>query len=101
MRIVRSVVVDCHIEDVSAYVADPANDPAWCVGSRTRVAAAAPARVTWQEAGAEVTLELEEVWTSTRVTHREDSDLGALRRAARAREVARRLRALRRALERR
>ena len=30
MQIVRSVVIDCHIEDVFAYVADPLNDPAWC-----------------------------------------------------------------------
>jgi hypothetical protein len=29
MQIVRSVVIDCHIEDVFAYVADPLNDPAW------------------------------------------------------------------------
>src|SRR5438093_12693641 len=30
MRIVRAVVIDCHIEDVFAYVADPVNDPEWC-----------------------------------------------------------------------
>jgi hypothetical protein len=30
MQIVRSLVIDCHIEDVFAYVADPLNDPAWC-----------------------------------------------------------------------
>jgi uncharacterized protein YndB with AHSA1/START domain len=30
MQIARSVVIDCHIEDVFAYVADPLNDPAWC-----------------------------------------------------------------------
>jgi hypothetical protein len=29
VRIVRSVVIDCHIEDVFGYVADPLNDPAW------------------------------------------------------------------------
>lgn len=29
MQIVRSVVIDCHIEDVFEYVADPLNDPAW------------------------------------------------------------------------
>jgi hypothetical protein len=48
-----------------------------------------------------VTCELEEVWTSTRVTHREEAARGALRRLARGREVTRRLRALRRELERR
>jgi uncharacterized protein YndB with AHSA1/START domain len=30
MQIVRSVVIDCHIEDVFRYVADPSNDPVWC-----------------------------------------------------------------------
>jgi hypothetical protein len=29
MEIVRSVVVDCHIEDVFDYIADRYNDPAW------------------------------------------------------------------------
>jgi Polyketide cyclase / dehydrase and lipid transport len=29
VHIVRSVVIDCHIEDVFDYVADPLNDPAW------------------------------------------------------------------------
>jgi Polyketide cyclase / dehydrase and lipid transport len=29
VHIVRSVVIDCHIEDVFDYVADPRNDPAW------------------------------------------------------------------------
>lgn len=29
MQIVRSVVIDCHVEDVFDYVADPLNDPAW------------------------------------------------------------------------
>jgi uncharacterized protein YndB with AHSA1/START domain len=29
MRIVRSVVIDCHIEDVFGYVADPLKDPTW------------------------------------------------------------------------
>ena len=29
MQIVRSVVVDCHIEDVFDYIADRLNDPAW------------------------------------------------------------------------
>jgi uncharacterized protein YndB with AHSA1/START domain len=31
MQIVRSVVIDRHIEDVFDYIADPLNDPAWCV----------------------------------------------------------------------
>jgi uncharacterized protein YndB with AHSA1/START domain len=30
MQIVRAVVIDRHIEDVFAYVADPLNDPHWC-----------------------------------------------------------------------
>jgi uncharacterized protein YndB with AHSA1/START domain len=30
MQIVRAVVIDRHIEDVFAYVADPLNDPRWC-----------------------------------------------------------------------
>jgi uncharacterized protein YndB with AHSA1/START domain len=30
MQIVRTVVIDCHIEDVFAFVADPLNDSAWC-----------------------------------------------------------------------
>jgi hypothetical protein len=29
MEIVRSVVIDCHIEDVFGYIADRLNDPAW------------------------------------------------------------------------
>jgi hypothetical protein len=28
MQVVRSVVIDCHIDDVLRYVADPFNDPA-------------------------------------------------------------------------
>ncbi len=30
MQIVRAVVIDRHIEDVFAFVADPLNDPRWC-----------------------------------------------------------------------
>ena len=30
VRIVRAVVIDCHVEDVFAYVSDPLNDPEWC-----------------------------------------------------------------------
>lgn len=30
MQIVRSVVIDGHIEDVFRYVADPSNNPEWC-----------------------------------------------------------------------
>jgi hypothetical protein len=30
MQIVRFAVIDCHIDDVFEYAADPLNDPAWC-----------------------------------------------------------------------
>jgi putative transposase len=33
MQIVRDVVIDLHIEDVFAYVADPLNDPEWCANA--------------------------------------------------------------------
>ena len=96
-QLVRVIVVDCHIDDVLAHIARPA----WLAGARTDVRAQPPDRIVWREGGVEVTCELEEVWTSTRVTHREEAARGALRRLARGREVTRRLRALRRELERR
>jgi hypothetical protein len=96
MELVRAIVVDCHIDDVFAYVAGPA----WLAGARTGVSAQPPRRVVWREGDVEVTCELEEVWTSTRVMHREAAARGALRRLARGREVTRRLRALRQTLER-
>jgi uncharacterized protein YndB with AHSA1/START domain len=112
--IVRSVVIDCHIEDVFAYVADPRNDAAWRVptrsrrarhGTRTRVDSEPPRRIAWREGDGheviDVTYELESVWTSTRVTERDDVRLGVLRRIAMGRNVARRLSTLKRVLERR
>jgi hypothetical protein len=96
MPIIRAVVVDCHIEDVFDRVADPA----WLPGERTDVSREPPDRVAWRERHGPVTCELEEVWTSTRVTHRDGAALGVLRRRARGREVERRLRALKRELER-
>jgi hypothetical protein len=97
MPIIRAVVVDCHIEDVFAYL----SGPLWLAGERTGVSGEPPDRVTWREPHGPVTCELEAVWTSTRVTHRDDAALGVLRRRARGREVERRLRALKRELERR
>jgi hypothetical protein len=96
MPIIRAVVVDCHIEDVFAYL----SDPVWLAGERTDVSGEPPDRIVWRERHGPVTCELEEVWTSTRVTHRDDAALGVLRRRARSRAVARRLRALKRELER-
>jgi Polyketide cyclase / dehydrase and lipid transport len=70
-----------------------------------------PARIAWcEDDGADVihvTYELEEVWTATRFTQRDDARLGAARilhpllRAGIGRDVERQLRALRRLLERR
>ena len=143
MRIVRAVVIDCHIEDVFAYVCDPLNDPQWCgkvlsveqvegsgpgPGARydvlhrpiplrpaRRMAYACldwdpPARIAWREDdGADlidVGYELESVWTSTRLTQRDDvARLGAPRalhpqlRIGIGRDVERQLRALKRLLE--
>jgi uncharacterized protein YndB with AHSA1/START domain len=144
MQIVRSVVIDCHIEDVFEYVGDPLNDPAWCAkvvqvaqvegdgpgpGARyevvhrpvplrpaRRMAYACvawdpPHRIAWREEdGADVvdvTYELESVWTSTRLTQRDEAQLGAPRLVhpvlalGIGRDVARQLRALKRVLERR
>jgi uncharacterized protein YndB with AHSA1/START domain len=144
MQIVRSVVIDCHIEDVFRYVADPSNDPVWCAkvlaveqtegegpgaGARCdvlhrrlafrparRMAYTCreyepPERIAWREDDGEtvihVAYELEPVWTSTRLTQRDEARLGAprpLRRLVRAgigRDVARQLRTLKHVLERR
>jgi hypothetical protein len=97
MPIVRELVVDCHIEDVFAYMVDPV----WLAGQRSELSGHPPDRIAWREPVGIVTCELEAVWTSTRVTHRDDARLGLLRRRARGREVQRRLRALKRELERR
>ena len=98
--IVRAVVVDCHIEDVFAYLADPTRDHAWCDAPRALLAREPPAWIAWREDDVEVTCELEPVWTSTRVTHREAARGGPWRRRSRRRAVARRLRTLKNALER-
>jgi hypothetical protein len=143
MQVVRSVVIDCHIEDVFAFVADPLNDPAWCAkvlrveqveGNGPRLDARyevlhrpipfrparrmahtcvdwePPRRVAWREDDRadviDVTYELESVWTSTRLTQRDDARRGAPRalhpllRAGIGRDVARQLRTLKRVLER-
>lgn len=83
MQIVTSVVVDCHVDDVSDFLAH-----------RYRIDSE------------RIEFELEPVWTSTRVTRREELTLRAPRTlrpllglAARRRAV-RELRALRQALER-
>jgi Polyketide cyclase / dehydrase and lipid transport len=144
MEIVRAVIVDCHIDDVFDYVADPRNDPAWCAkvlsveqvegerpgpGARyevlhrpiplrparrmayTCVGWVPPVRIAWREEDGgdviDVTYELEPVWTSTRLTQRDDARLGAPRvlhpllRIGIGRDVARQLRTLKRVLERR
>jgi uncharacterized protein YndB with AHSA1/START domain len=143
MQIVRAVVIDCHIEDVFNYVADPSNDPAWCAkvlsveqvgdegpgpGARyevlhrpvpfrparrmayTCVEWEPPVRIAWREEDRAdvigVTYELEPVWTSTRLTQRDEARLGApgilhpLLRLGIARDVTRQLRALKHVLER-
>jgi hypothetical protein len=144
MQIVRSVVIDCHIEDVFRYVADPSNDPVWCAkvlaveqvegegtgaGARyevlhrplpfraarrmtyTCLAYDALGRIVWHENDGptviRVTYELEPVWTSTRLTQRDEARLNAPRllhrlvRAGIGRDVARQLRTLKQVLERR
>jgi uncharacterized protein YndB with AHSA1/START domain len=144
MQIVRSVVIDCHIEDVFRYVADPSNDPGWCAkvlaveqmegagpgaGARyevlhrplpfraarrmtyTCLAYDPPERIVWREDDGptviRVTYELEPVWTSTRLTQRDEARLDAPRLLHRlvtagiGRDVARQLGALKQVLERR
>jgi hypothetical protein len=75
MQILRSVVIDCHIEDVFDYVADPRNDREWRRGRLTELTclhSERPRRIAWRwEADGEfvdVGFALEPVWTSTRVT---------------------------------
>jgi hypothetical protein len=83
MQIVRSVVVDCHVDDVSDFLAD-----------RYRIESD------------RVRFELEPVWTSTRVTRREERTPRAPRvlhpilGLVAGRQAARELRALKQALER-
>jgi hypothetical protein len=100
VQIVRSVVIDRHIDDVFAYIANPLNEPAH-LAAMDRVACDPPRRIAWRADDdlVEVTYELEEVWTSTRVTRRDVAPGGWLRRAALARDIARRLHALKRELE--
>jgi len=96
MRVVRSVVVDCHPDDVLAYLL---REGGRFEGTRE------PQRVVAREGDLTVTYTLEPVWTSTRLTRAEtvpDGPRGlrrlrAVRRGARA---GRRLRAVRLALER-
>jgi hypothetical protein len=82
MQIVTSVVVDCHVDDVSDFLAD-----------RYRI-----------ESG--IRFELEPVWTSTRVTRREERTVRAPRTLhpllglVARRQARRELRALKQALER-
>ena len=110
MQIVRSVVIDCHIDDVFEYVADPRNDREWRSArpaALTRVDCIPPHRIAWRwEADGDivdVSFALEPVWTSTRLTMREERRRHGrrfLKRAA-ARDLDRRLEALRLRLERR
>jgi hypothetical protein len=114
MQIIRSVVIDCHMDDVFDYVADPLNDREWRAArssALTRVDCVPPHRIAWRwEAEGEivdVSFALEPVWTSTRLTMRQESRLHGprfLRRVlkwAAARDLDRRLEALRKRLERR
>jgi hypothetical protein len=143
VQIVRSVVIDCHPQEVFDYVADPCNDPTWCEKvlsveqtdgdgpgpgaayavlhrpiplrpprrmTHTCLAWEPPARIAWREDDGgdvlHVTYELEPVWTSTRLTQRDDARLGAPRllhpllRMGIGRDVARQLATLKRVLER-
>jgi hypothetical protein len=111
MQIVRSVVIDCHVEDAFDYIADPHNDREWRRGRHTALTcldSQRPHRIAWhwETDGdtVEVSFALEPVWTSTRVTvcqeHRRRR-ARILRRALAIRDLDRRLEALRRRLERR
>jgi len=107
VQVVRSVVIDCHVEDVFDYLADPRNDREWRRGRLTEltcVHSERPHRIAWRwEAEGdfvEVGFALEAVWTSTRVTASEERRRPAFKRAA-ARDLDRRLEALRQRLERR
>src|SRR3954470_17634127 len=111
MQIIRCVVIDCHIEDVFEYVADPLNDREWRparTGALRCVEREPPHRIAWRwEADGEmvdVSFALEPVWTSTRLTVSQQHSrqrAWILRRALAARDLDRRLEALRRRLERR
>jgi hypothetical protein len=114
MQIVRSVVIDCHIEDVFDYVADPRNDREWRRGRPTELTfldSERPRRIAWRwEADGEfvdVGFALEPVWTSTRVTVSQERRPHGARilwpalKWAAARDIDRRLEALRERLERR
>lgn len=93
MPIERTVVIDCHIEDVFEHLARDAGPGA---------AAIPPHRIAVPgEDGAEVVYELEPVWTATRVTRRDAVEVGPLRAIGRRRGMTRRLRALKHELERR
>jgi len=93
----RTVVIDCHIEDVFEHLAREVADPSW-----PRAGWDPPRRIAWLTGdGVEVAYELEAVWTATRVTRRDAARLSPLRAIARRREVARQLRALKLELERR
>jgi uncharacterized protein YndB with AHSA1/START domain len=106
VQIVRSVVIDCHVEDVFDYLADPRNDGAWRADRRAALTCAErepPHRIVWRwDADGEVVevgFALEPVWTSTRVTVREEQRTRIPRRARR--DLDRRLETLRQRLERR
>ena len=144
MQIVRAVVIDCHIDDVFAYISNPLNDPRWCEKvldvRQTEVDAPGPGaayevlhrpirwrpprrmahacvdwdpphRIDWHEDdGADVvdvTYELESVWTATRLTQRDEAQLGApaalrpLLEIGIGRDMTRQLQTLKRLLERR
>jgi hypothetical protein len=114
MQILRSVVIDCHIEDVFDYVADPRNDREWRRGRLTELTcrhSERPRRIAWRwEADGEfvdVGFALEPVWTSTRLTVSQELRphgariLRPARQRAAARDLDRRLEALRERLERR
>lgn len=97
MPIERTVVIDCHIEDVFEHLAAEVADPSWL-----RVRWDPPRRVAWRaDEDIEIAYELEAVWTATRVTRRDATELRALRAIAYRREVGRQLRALKLRLERR
>jgi uncharacterized protein YndB with AHSA1/START domain len=111
VEVVRSVVIDCHVDDVFDYVADPGNDREWRSADSaalTCLHSEPPHRIAWcWEADGdtiEVTFTLEPVWTSTRLTVRQEHRrrrARLLQRARAARDLDRRLAALRRRLERR
>ena len=89
----------CHLDDAFGYVADPFNDPAWC-----------PKILSVEQLlreGPRPGDELELVWSSTRLTQREQARLDAPRmmhplfRIGLGRDVRRQLGALKQLLEQR